>query len=271
VPKSIPDAVREICLSFPEAQEFLSHGSPNFRVGEKGKTFAMFTINHHGDGRVALWLSSPPGAQEIHVKSEPRHFFVPPYVGPRGWLGVNLDKGLSWKRVAVLAREAYEKVAPPALRAKLGKTIEITPPTAKLTPEQLNPMQSARAQRLLKRLRKICLALPEATEGEQFGRPSWRAGKKAFVLAYFNDGRLKAGFWVGIDRQGLLTADERFTIPKYIGNNGWIELDVHDSADDTELRDLALSSYHHFANKRMLATLGSPGRASPRSKAKRKT
>src|ERR1700738_794349 len=63
--KDINEAVREVCLSFPEAEEFLSHGSPNFRV--RGKTFASFVVNHHGDGRVALWLNVPPGAQESHV------------------------------------------------------------------------------------------------------------------------------------------------------------------------------------------------------------
>jgi predicted DNA-binding protein (MmcQ/YjbR family) len=257
--KDINDAVRQVCLSFPEAEEFLAHGSPNFRV--RGKTFAMYTLNHHGDGRVSLWLNSPPGAQEVHVKGEPRHFFVPPYVGPRGWLGVQLDKGLSWKRIAVLVREAYEKVAPPALRGAIGKTVEIAPPKAKLTPEQINPMRSARAERVLKVMRKICLAWPETSEGEQFGAPVWRAGKKGFALVYFNEKRMKAGFWVGVDRQGLLTADTRFTIPKYMGHNGWIELDVHAACDAGELKQLALGSYRHFANKRMLAALDSQGAA----------
>jgi predicted DNA-binding protein (MmcQ/YjbR family) len=264
--KDINDAVREVCLSFPEAEEFLSHGSPNFRV--RGKTFAMYTVNHHGDGRVSLWLSSPPGAQEMHVKGEPRHFFVPPYVGPRGWLGVQLDKGLSWKRIAVLVREAYEKVAPPALRAAMGKTIEISPPKAKLTAEQMNPMQSTRGQRALKVMRKICLVLPETSEGEQFGTPVWRAGKKGFALVYFNEKRLKMGFWVGVDRQGLLTADKRFTIPKYMGHIGWIELDVHDGCDAGELQQLALYSYRHFANKRMLTALDAPVAAPSRIKRK---
>jgi predicted DNA-binding protein (MmcQ/YjbR family) len=265
--KDINDAVREVCLSFPEAEQFMAHGSPNFRV--RGKTFAMYTVNHHGDGRVSLWLNSPPGAQEVHVKGEPRHFFVPPYVGPRGWLGVQLDKGLSWKRIAVLVREAYEKVAPPALRATIGKTIEISPPKAALSAEQMDPMRSARGQRALKVMRKICLALPETSEGEQFGCPVWRAGKKGFALVYFNEKRLKVGFWVGVDRQGLFTADERFTIPKYMGHNGWIELDVHDACDPGELQQLALDSYRHFANKRMLSALDSP--AAARSRIKRKS
>jgi hypothetical protein len=65
--RDINGAVREVCLSFPEAEEFLSHGSPNFRV--RGKTFATYVVNHHGDGRVALWICSPAGAQESY-----RHF-----------------------------------------------------------------------------------------------------------------------------------------------------------------------------------------------------
>ena len=50
--KDISQAVREVCLSFPETEEFVSHGSPNFRV-RKGKIFATYVVNHHGDGRIA--------------------------------------------------------------------------------------------------------------------------------------------------------------------------------------------------------------------------
>src|SRR5262245_27991572 len=132
--KDINQAVREVCLSFPETQEVRSHGSPDFRV--QGKTFATYVVNHHGDGRIALWLNAPAGAQALYVGEEPKHFFVPPYVGPRGWLGVHLDKGISWKRIASLVRECYEKVAPPALAKKIGKTIEIVAPTKTLSPEQ---------------------------------------------------------------------------------------------------------------------------------------
>ena len=92
--RDVHQAVREACLWLPEADEFVSHGSPNFRV--RGKSFATYVVNHHGDGRVALWLNALPGAQEHHVRSEPAHFFVPAYVGPRGWLGVLLNSGLQW-------------------------------------------------------------------------------------------------------------------------------------------------------------------------------
>lgn len=253
--KDINQAVREVCLSFPQAEEFVSHGSPNFRV-RKGRIFATYVVNHHGDGRIALWLNAPDGAQEHYMHAEPKHFFVPPYVGPSGWLGVNLDKGVSWRRVAALVREAYEKVAPPRLARTIGKTIEITPPKATLSAAQIDPMQAPRAQRVLKSLRRICLSWPETSEGRQFGSPVWLAGKKSFVVAYCYDKRLRLAFWVGVDRQGLLTEDPRYEIPPYMGHNGWIALDVTKDCDWDEVRALALDSYRHFALKRMLVELG---------------
>jgi predicted DNA-binding protein (MmcQ/YjbR family) len=252
--KNINDAVREVCLSFPEAEEFVSHGSPNFRV-RKGKTFATYVVNHHGDGRVALWLNAPAGAQAHYAGDEPKYFFIPPYVGPRGWLGVHLDKGLSWKRIASLVRQAYEKAAPPRLVAQIGETVEIVPPKAKLSTAQFDPLQAPRARQVLKSMRAICLALPETSEGRQFGSPVWRAGKKVFAQAYAYDNRLRIAFWVGVDKQGLYTADPRFEIPPYMGHSGWIALDVRKSFKVPEVRALALESYRHFALRRMLAKL----------------
>jgi len=251
--KDISAAVREVCLWFPEAQEVISHGSPDFRV--RGKTFATYVINHHGDGRIALWLNAPTGAQALYTSEEPKHFFIPPYVGPRGWLGVHLDKGITWKRIAKLVREAYEKVAPPALSTALGKTVEIKPPTLTLAPEDFDPLQSKRAQAVLKAARKIFLELPETSEDKQFGSPVWRAGKKTFAWISGYEKKIKLSFWVGADQQGLLTGDKRYTIPPYMGHNGWIALDVTKSANLGEIKSLALHSYRHFALRRMLSKL----------------
>jgi hypothetical protein len=255
--KDISQAVREVCLWFPEAAEVRSHGMPDFRVN--GRTFATFAVNHHGDGRIALWLNAPAGAQQHHVAAEPKHFFVPPYTGPAGWLGVKLDQGISWKTVARLVRDAYEKVAPPRLARTLGKTIAINPPTATMRPEEFDPMQSKRAQQVLGKLRPICLALPETSEATQFGFPVWRAGRKVFAQAwcYRGDGRLQLGFWVGNDQQALLLRDGQFSIPPYMGHNGWIALDVTRKANWKEIRSLALFSYRHFALQRMLRALDS--------------
>jgi hypothetical protein len=249
----VPQAVRDACLWLPEAEEFVSHGAPNFRV--RGKTFATYVVNHHGDGRVALWLNALPGSQELHVGAEPAHFFVPPYVGPRGWLGVVLDRGIAWKRVAALVREAYEKVAPAELRAGIGDPPPLKAPAKRLSASQIDPMKSPRASAVLKTLRKLCLSLPESHEESQFGHPVWQAGKKTFAWMRHDGRRLTLCFWVGVDHQGLLTADSRYEIPPYIGHNGWIALDVRTDCDWKEIEALTLQSYRHFALKRMLVRL----------------
>ncbi len=251
--KDISMAVREICLSFPKAEEVPSRGSPDFRVA--GKTFATYVVNHHGDGHIALWLRSPPGAQELYSESEPAYYFVPPYVGPRGWLGVHLDQGLDWRSIAERVREAFAEVAPKSVTAELGPTIEIDPPTKTLDPEEFDPFAAPRAQDVLDELRGLCLALPETTEAKQFGRPSWRAGKKGFCTAHRYKNRMTLQFWVGADQQAMLTYDERYRIPAYIGHNGWIELDVEEEVDWREVENLVRSSYRHFALKRMLKVL----------------
>jgi predicted DNA-binding protein (MmcQ/YjbR family) len=268
VAKDIHEAVREVCLSFPEAEEVVSHGSPDFRV--RGKTFASYVVNHHGDGRVALWLNAPSGSQDHYSRSEPRYFFVPPYVGPRGWLGVHLDKGLSWDRVAALVRQAYEKVAPRVLSSSIGETVKIKPPARALAPEEVDPLKSARAQSILKRLRELYLSWPEVSEDRQFGSPVWRAGKKTFAWLHADrptqvctEGpsqrrvgpRLQLYFWVGVPAQGLMTGAERFEVPPYMGHQGWIALDVTRNCNWDEVRSLALSSYRHFALQRMLKSL----------------
>ncbi|MDQ6941082.1 MAG: MmcQ/YjbR family DNA-binding protein [Candidatus Eremiobacteraeota bacterium] len=120
--KSPPDEaltrVRALCLALPEATERLSHGSPCFFVRDK-KTFVMFTDDHHGDGRLALWCAAPEGAQEALTGADPERFFRPPYVGVRGWIGVRLDIRPDWDEVAGIIEDAYRVVAPPKLVAQL--------------------------------------------------------------------------------------------------------------------------------------------------------
>jgi predicted DNA-binding protein (MmcQ/YjbR family) len=244
--------VRAACLWLPEAEEFLSHGSPNFRV--RGKTFATYVVNHHGDRRVALWLPAAPGAQEHHVGADPDNFFVPPYVGPRGWLGVRIDRDLPWRRIVALVREAYERVAPPALCAQIGKAPTLKAPR-KLATSDVDPLQSPRGRQVLEMMRKICLTLPETREAVHFGHPVWQAGTRSFAMVRHDGDRLTLCFWVGADRQNLLTADERFRIPPYFGHNGWISLDVSKHGDRREIAALAGQSYRHFALKRMLKEL----------------
>jgi hypothetical protein len=109
--------VRKTCLALPEATEKIAWGAPTFRVRER--QFAMYLDNHHGDGRLALWCKAAEGAQEILVESDPDRFFVPPYVGHLGWIGIELDKGLDWGVIEGLLREGYLEIAPKRLKDQL--------------------------------------------------------------------------------------------------------------------------------------------------------
>jgi len=115
------DQVRAHCLALPEVTERLSHGSPAWFVRGK-KTFVMYLDDHHGDGRRALWCAAPPGAQEGLVAGAPEHYFRPPYVGHRGWVGVRLDRDLAWDAVAGAIEEAFIRVAPKTLVDQIAAT-----------------------------------------------------------------------------------------------------------------------------------------------------
>ncbi len=251
-PKNIDDAVREICLGLPETTEVRSHGSPDFRVA--GKTFATYEVNHHGAGRIALWLRMAPGAQPYFVEHEPEHYFVPPYVGPKGWLGVHLDQGLSWDTIARRAFEAWEHVAPRAL-AGSAEPILIEPPTETVHPMDFDPLQVPVHARRLAGLRERALALPEVSEDRSFGNPVWRAGKKTFATAYGSQRQVYYSFWVGLDAQPQYQMDDRFHVPAYTGHNGWIALNVTRGCRWGDVEPLLEGSYRHFALKRMLKIL----------------
>ncbi len=103
--------VRKVCLALPDVEERPSHGAPTFFYKSK-KSFLMFHDDHHGDGRLAIWCHAPTGVQDQVVREEPRRFFVPAYVGYRGWIGVRLDVDVDWDEVADIVRDAYCLVAP---------------------------------------------------------------------------------------------------------------------------------------------------------------
>jgi hypothetical protein len=108
------ELVRGLCLALPETTERLSHGAPTFFVRGK-RPFVMVLTDHHGDGRFAIWCAAPDGLQEMLVEADPERFFVPPYVGHRGWLGLRLDRALDRDELAGIVEDAYAEVAPPRL------------------------------------------------------------------------------------------------------------------------------------------------------------
>ncbi len=261
--RSIPQAVRELCLAFPEVEEFESHGSPNYRArlgARKGKVFAVFALNHHGDGRVALWLNTPAIEQSRLITSAPKHIFKPQYVGPSGWIGVELNRGFSWKRVVELVHMAYVNSSPAQFVARAAKAPASAAPTRRMKPAEIDRMKTPRALRALEAMRRICLALPETSEGLQFGTPVWRVGKRGFATLYDYGKGLTASVWVGIERQGPLEMDPRISIPAYMGHNGWIALDLGQGFTDRELASFVIESYRHFASRRAVAQLDDKSR-----------
>jgi hypothetical protein len=109
------ERVRRICAALPETTERLSHGEPTFFVHKK--VFVMFANNHHNDGRIAVWLPAPPGFQEELLETAPQIFFKPPYVGTRGWLGIDLDR-VSDADLNMYIHIAWELIAPQRLRTQ---------------------------------------------------------------------------------------------------------------------------------------------------------
>lgn len=112
--EQVLERIREVCLALPETSERLSHGAPTFFVRGK-RAFVMVMTDHHGDGRFALWCAAPAGIQLTLTEADPKRYFVPPYVGHRGWLGVRLDRGLDWNEIAGIMEDAYLEVAPAKL------------------------------------------------------------------------------------------------------------------------------------------------------------
>jgi hypothetical protein len=109
--------LRGLCLAMPEATERLSHGEPAWFVRGR-KTFVTYADHHHDD-RLAFWCAAPEGAQAALVADDPERYFVPPYVGGRGWLGVRLDVPVDPDEIAELVADAYRVVAPRTLVARL--------------------------------------------------------------------------------------------------------------------------------------------------------
>ena len=106
------ERLRAICLALPEAAEKQAWGDPTFRVRDK-----IFAMEKRGDGRISLWCKAPPGSQEILVGADPELFFVPPYVGSKGWIGVRLDRNPDWEEVAEVVKRSYRLIAPKRLAA----------------------------------------------------------------------------------------------------------------------------------------------------------
>jgi hypothetical protein len=108
--------VRQICLALPETWEKISHGEPTFFVGKR--VFAMCSTNHHNDGHYAVTVPAAIGVQAALIEANPKTFYRPPYVGPAGWIGIELPR-VKDKELALHLREAWLLIAPEKLHSLL--------------------------------------------------------------------------------------------------------------------------------------------------------
>ncbi|HEX3770802.1 MAG TPA: MmcQ/YjbR family DNA-binding protein [Polyangiaceae bacterium] len=266
--------VRDLCFGFPAVDEKLSHGMNAFFV--RGKMFLSFVHDHHGDGNLGVWVKSTHEDQKAKVAEDPGQFYVPPYVGVKGWLGVRLNvPSTDWIGLQLIVEEAWVSTAPSSVKrggvAPVPASKRGAPPVRGTTDPEV--VAEARAK-----LTKIAAALPEVTvEDGHF--PTFRVKKKPFAYLLDNhhgDGIVavavktpKAG--KGSQASLLKSDPKRFFSPQYMGHNGWVGVRVDAKRTHwTELAALVEASYRLAApapaagtkRKRQGASSAAPGRGS---------
>lgn len=109
--------VAEIVDQLPEAS---ASGDPHLTLAVGKKTFGYFLDDHHGDGIVGVALKAAPGEQDALLRSDPERYYLPAYVGAKGWIGVRLDVDeVDWAELRELITDAYRLQAPRRLVARL--------------------------------------------------------------------------------------------------------------------------------------------------------
>ncbi|MGO9838004.1 MAG: MmcQ/YjbR family DNA-binding protein [Polyangiaceae bacterium] len=256
------ERVSTIALGFPGAEVKLSHGAPSFHV--RGKMFVVFVDDHHGDGRLAVWCKAAHADQKKLVAGDPERYFVPPYVGVKGWVGVRLDHPRTdWIELSILVEEGWQSVAPKRIAA------DAMPRPA--APLRLPRTDVKVAREALARLTKICVALPEAIVERAGAHATFSVRKKAF--AHFLDnhhGDEAVGVCVRVPKRQnakLAKGDpERFYLPAYIASKGWVAMRLdRGRVKWADVAERVASSYAAVAPKRPRAgadgagTIARPG------------
>ena len=119
--KTKRERVTSICRALPGAEHIDHSDHTIYRV--RGKVFAYFLDNHHGDGIVSVCVKSERGENADRARLAPERFYLPAYIGPRGWFGLRLDRGrVPWREVAEVVERSYRLTAPKSLLQKLDGT-----------------------------------------------------------------------------------------------------------------------------------------------------
>jgi phosphoribosylglycinamide formyltransferase-1 len=113
-----------IALALPETRRELSGSHATFRV--RKKTFAYFLDNHHGDGIVAVTCKVLPEENAVLVTAQPKRYYLPAYIGSRGWVALRLDlPKIDWSEVRELLLASYLLTAPKRLASLVRGRDEI--------------------------------------------------------------------------------------------------------------------------------------------------
>lgn len=108
----------QLCLALPECQQRVRGDHADFRV--RGKVFAYYLNSHHGDGIVSVCCKASLGENEDRVSRDPERFYLPAYIGPRGWFGLRLDRdAIDWQEVQNVVELSYRIAAPKTLTSML--------------------------------------------------------------------------------------------------------------------------------------------------------
>ena len=133
--------LRSICLVLPEAEERETWGEATFRVRDK-----IFCMHIKEEVPPALWCKAPAGSQTILVGADPERFFIPPYAGHKGWVGMRLDATVDWREVAEVVKRSYRMTAPKKVVATMDKG---------LLDEKCRPMGQPGGRISLRRARRV--------------------------------------------------------------------------------------------------------------------
>lgn len=218
--------LRALCFGFPAVEEKASHGSPSFFV--RGKQFASFTMGY-GRGPSA-WVKGDLESQARLVDEEPERYFVPPYVGVKGWVGVVLGPQTDWERLGVLLEGGWDAVAP-----RTARDAPVLPPP-KNSP-RLMTTDKKLAEAVISKIEMMCREVVGGLDvlGEvEVERHNAGATMRAFgkPLCYVNDnhhndGILSVSVRCPLEEAEALAAKEaRFYVPPYIGKRGWLAIRV---------------------------------------------
>jgi len=121
------ERLRQICVALGDVVEKEAWGECTFRA-LGGSMFAMTDNNHHQSGHQAVWIKAPAMVQEILINSNAARFFKPPYLGPKGWVGVRLDPNTDWDELRNLLIDGYRlSVKPKPVRRRSSKPAIRTP------------------------------------------------------------------------------------------------------------------------------------------------